>query len=171
MWGVPGHTAFRGCYQDSHVGRHPGDMRTRPATVADQSSLRALAVASGSAYVPDGDVLLLAEDNTGRPLGWLAGTFQGVYPGPGAPTAPPHGYVQAVVVDATTRRSGVGKQLLEVFSAAAHEAGARWVFAVPDEAPGVAERMAWLSACGFTPVDDPGEPWPVMGRWAQQSPS
>ncbi len=47
----------------------------------------------------------------------------------------------------------------------ADEAGLKWVFAVPDEAPGGAGRVGWLAASGFTPVADPGKLWPVMGRW------
>ncbi|WP_047870447.1 GNAT family N-acetyltransferase [Nocardiopsis sp. RV163] len=142
-------------------------MRIRPADDTDLPGLRALAAAAETVYAPDGDVLLVAADDDGLPVGWLAGTFDGVYPGPGAPVRPPHGYVQAVVVDPAARRAGVGLQLLDAFTAAARESGLEWVFAVPDEAPGVAGRVAWLSASGFTPVADPGELWPVMGRWTE----
>jgi N-acetylglutamate synthase-like GNAT family acetyltransferase len=68
---------------------------------------------------------------------------------------------------AAARRAGVGRALLEEFTAAAREHGLEWVFAVPDEAPGVAGRVAWLSESGFAPVADPGELWPVMGRWIE----
>ncbi|WP_150254827.1 GNAT family N-acetyltransferase [Nocardiopsis deserti] len=63
------------------------------------------------------------------------------YPGPGAPVRPPHGYVQAVVVDPAARRAGVGRALLGAFTATARETGLEWVFAVPDEAP--ASRAGW----------------------------
>ncbi|PWV44610.1 acetyltransferase (GNAT) family protein [Nocardiopsis sp. L17-MgMaSL7] len=125
--------------------------------------LRALAVRAGVAYAPDGDVLLAAEDD-GVVVGWLSGTLAGVYPGPGAPVPPPHGYVQAVVVDPAHRRAGIGRALVEEFVAAASRAGVGWVFAVPDEDLEVEARVQWLAACGFRPVVDPGERWPAMGR-------
>lgn len=95
------------------------------------------------------------------------GTFDGAYPGPGSPVRPPHGYVQAVVVASAVRRTGVGRALLEAFTTAAREHGLKWVFAVPDEAPRVTGRVDWLAASEFTPVADPGELWPVMGRWTE----
>ncbi|MCK9873919.1 GNAT family N-acetyltransferase [Nocardiopsis dassonvillei] len=74
-------------------------------------------------------MLLVAVDDDGLPVGWLAGTFDGAYPGPSAPVLPPHGYVQSIV-DPAAHRTGVGRQLLEAFTAAA------------DEAPGVTGWMA-----------------------------
>ncbi|WP_274534013.1 GNAT family N-acetyltransferase [Nocardiopsis sp. TSRI0078] len=126
-----------------------------------------MALDAEAVFAPDGDVLLVAEDDSGAPAGWLAGTFDGAYPGPDAPVRPPHGYVQAVVADPAARRAGVGRALLEAFTATAREHGLEWVFAVPGEAPGVAGRVAWLAESGFTPVVDPGELWPVMGRWTE----
>ncbi|MEU3020170.1 GNAT family N-acetyltransferase [Nocardiopsis sp. NPDC007018] len=110
-----------------------------------------------------GDVLLTATVG-GRLVGWLSGTLAAVYPGPGTPGPPPHGYVQAVVVDPAHRRAGVGRALVEEFVATAGRAGVGWVFAAPDEDADVEQRVEWLAACGFTPVTDPGERWPVMGR-------
>jgi N-acetylglutamate synthase-like GNAT family acetyltransferase len=98
-------------------------------------------------------------------VGWLEGVVDGAYSGPGCPTPPPHGYVQTVVVDPGWRRRGVGSGLLGAFVKHARSAGARWVFAVPDEDDGVEARVAWLTSAGFSPVDDPGEEWPVMGQW------
>jgi hypothetical protein len=68
-------------------------MRIRPATTADRPGLHALAARAETAFAPDGDVLLVAADDDGLPVGWLAGTFDGAYPGTGSPVRPPHGYV------------------------------------------------------------------------------
>lgn len=138
-------------------------MRFRLAARSDRPSLIAVSVAAGVVYRPGAGVVLVAED--GGVVGWLEGVLDGVYSGPGAPCAPPHGYVQAVVVDPEWRRRGVGRGLLEAFAHASWFAGARWVFAAPDEGAGVEARVAWLASAGFEPVDDPGEEWPVMGRW------
>lgn len=95
-------------------------------------------------------------------MGWVSGTVRGLYPG--APVPPPHGYVQAVVVDPERRRRGVGRRLVEAFLAAAARSGVGWVFAAPDEGEGVAGRVAWLVECGFMAVEEPGEEWPMMGH-------
>ncbi|CAL9611169.1 GNAT family N-acetyltransferase [Nocardiopsis dassonvillei] len=143
-------------------------MRVRPAASAELPALRALAARAGAAYAPDGDVLLVAEID-GVVVGWLSGTLAGAYPGPGAPVPAPRGYVQAVVVATAARRAGISRELLEEFVATARQARVAWVFAVPGEGLGAAGQVGWLSACGFAPVVDSGEIWPVMGRWTGMS--
>lgn len=139
-------------------------MRFFLARRSDRPALIAVSVAAGVPYRPGGGVIVFAEDD-GVVVGWVEGVVDGAYSGPGAPVPPPHGYVQAVVVDPGWRRRGVGRGLLEAFAHAAWCAGARWVFAAPDEGQGVEDRVAWLASAGFEPVEDPGEEWPVMGRW------
>lgn len=143
----------------------------RRAEAKDVPALVALAKASGVAYRPGRGVLLVAVAPQGEVVGWLEGVLDGAYTGPGAPVAPPHGYVQTVVVDPGWRRRGVGGRLLEVFVDLVRGAGVGWVFAVPDEDAGVRARVSWLGACGFAPVDDPDEVWPVMGRCSAHTPS
>ncbi|MEU5858914.1 GNAT family N-acetyltransferase [Nocardiopsis dassonvillei] len=139
-------------------------MRFFLAAHSDYPSLIAVSVAAGVPYRPGDGVVVLAEEDD-RVVGWVEGVVDGVYSGPGAPCAPPHGYVQAVVVDPGCRRRGVGKGLLEAFAHAAWFSGAKWVFAALDENQGVEARVAWLTSAGFEPVDDPDEKGPVMGRW------
>ncbi|WP_197285918.1 GNAT family N-acetyltransferase [Nocardiopsis sp. NRRL B-16309] len=107
-----------------------------------------MAVEAGAAYRPGEGVLLLAEGGDGV-VGWLEGVLDGAYPGPGAPVGPPHGYIQTVVVAASWRGAGVGRALVEEFVAAAAASRLEWVFAAPDEGPGVEGRVAWLARCGF----------------------
>lgn len=59
----------------------------------------------------------------------------------------------------------VGRVLLDRFVSEALAAGVRWVFGFPDEGSGVAGRVSFLRAAGFSPVDDPDEEYPAMGRW------
>ncbi|MFE9247065.1 GNAT family N-acetyltransferase [Nocardiopsis sp. NPDC006938] len=140
-----------------------GGVRVRSVDGGEVGQLCALARRAGVSYAPGGDVFLAAVVD-GRLVGWLSGTLTAIYPGPGAPVRPPHGYVQAVVVDPNHRRVGIGRRLVEEFVSAAGRAGVGWVFAAPDEDAGIEQRVEWLAACGFRPVVDPGERWPVMGR-------
>jgi len=119
----------------------------------------------GAKGYSEGSVALVAVD-AGAVVGWLEGVLDGAYTGPGAPVPPPHGYVLSLVVDAAWRRRGVGAGLLSAFVGESREAGVRWVFLFPDEGEGVEERVAFFRAAGFEAVDDPGERWPTMGRWA-----
>lgn len=113
---------------------------------------------------PDGiEVLVAVED--GRLVGWVEGVVDGAYTGPGVPTPPPHGYVLGIVVDPIWRRLGAGRALLDGFVAVARTAGASWVFLFPEEGDEVEGRVAFLRAAGFSPVDDPDEEYPAMGRW------
>ncbi|WP_435825152.1 GNAT family N-acetyltransferase [Nocardiopsis alba] len=86
-----------------------------------------------------------------------------------APAPPPYGYVLAVAVAPGQRRRGAGGSLLDRFVAEAREVGVRWVFGFPDEGAGVVGRVSFLRATGFTPVPDPDEKYPAMGRWAQDA--
>ncbi|WP_255647300.1 MULTISPECIES: GNAT family N-acetyltransferase [Nocardiopsis] len=142
----------------------------RPAHPGERPALAAAAARAGSAYTPDGELVLVAVDDHEQVVGWLSGTLAGAYPGPGAPCPPPHGYVQAVVVAPGARRRGYGHTLLAMFVSRARQAGVQWLFAAPDEGPGVEARAAWLASAGWEPVDDPGEAWPVMGRWTTPRP-
>ena len=110
-----------------------------------------------------GDVVLVAEVD-GATAGVLVGVLDGV--GPCAPVPPPHGYVLAVAVAPGRRRRGVGRVLLDRFVAEARSSGIRWVFLFPDEGTGLSGRVVFLRAAGFTPVVDPDEEWPAMGRWS-----
>ena len=139
----------------------PGGVRSPKD--GEQQALAVLAHRAGVAYASDTDVLLVAVDRSDRPVGWAGGTFDARYPGPGAPMPAPHGYLQAVVVDPYHQRTGVGRELVSAFVAAAAHSGVEWVFAVPDEDQDVQGRVAFLAACGLVPVPDPGEEWPVMG--------
>ncbi|QUX26363.1 GNAT family N-acetyltransferase (plasmid) [Nocardiopsis sp. MT53] len=145
-------------------------MKVRPAHPGERPALAAAAARAGSAYTPDGELVLVAVDDHEQVVGWLSGTLAGAYPGPGAPCPPPHGYVQAVVVAPGARRRGYGHTLLAMFVSRARQAGVQWLFAAPDEGPGVEARAAWLASAGWEPVDDPGEAWPVMGRWTTPRP-
>ncbi|MFE1170488.1 GNAT family N-acetyltransferase [Nocardiopsis sp. NPDC058789] len=112
---------------------------------------------------PDGiEVLVAVEDD--RLVGWVEGVLDGAYTGPGAPVPPPHGYVLGIVVDPLWRRLGAGRALLDGFVAVARAAGVRWVFLFPEEGEEVEGRVEFLRAAGFTPVDDPDEKYPAMGR-------
>lgn len=112
---------------------------------------------------PPGVVVLVAVVG-GTVVGWLEGVLDGAYTGPGAPARPPHGYVLGLVVASTYRRSGAGRALLDRFVAEARAVGVRWVFLLPEEGPGVAGRVEFFRAAGFTPVADPDEQHPAMGR-------
>lgn len=117
---------------------------------------------------PDGIEVLVAISD-GHLVGWVEGVLDGAYTGPGAPTSPPHGYVLGIVVDPAWRRLGAGHMLLDGFVAEARTAGLSWVFLFPEEGDGVTGRVAFLEAAGFSPVDDPEEEWPAMGRWTQDA--
>ncbi|MGW9351749.1 GNAT family N-acetyltransferase [Nocardiopsis flavescens] len=134
------------------------------AAEADLPALQEIAGRAGVAYRA-GPGALIARTVHGAPAGWLAGVYDSVYTGPGAPCAPPHAYVRAVVVDPGARRLGFGTRLLSTFVARAHRLGVRWAFAAVDEGPGAEGRAAWFAERGWAPVDDPGEEWPVMCRW------
>lgn len=138
-------------------------VEVRSSRSGERHALAAIASRAGVAYAPDGDVLLVAIDSAGEPMGWASGTLDGRYPRPGAPVPAPHGYLQAVVVNPDHQRNGAGRALVEAFVAAAAQAGAEWVFAVPDEDQGMQGRVRFFAACGLAPVPDPDEEWPVMG--------
>ncbi|MET9713347.1 GNAT family N-acetyltransferase [Nocardiopsis alba] len=136
-------------------------VRVRPLRAGEHVAARRLADRAGAVYALDGDLVLAAE-TCGELVGWASGTTRGLYPG--APVPPPHGYVQAVVVNPEQRRQGVGRRLMAAFLTAAARSGVGWVFAAPDEGEGVETRVAWLVECGFVAVEEPGEVWPVMGQ-------
>lgn len=142
----------------------------RDASHADAAAVRRLHARVVPDYPPptwseSGTVVLVAEQAGGRVVGYLTGVLDGVYSGPGCPVGPPHGYVQALAVDPDMRLRGSGRALVQGFVCRARAVGARWVFALPDEGRGVEHRVEFFGRCGFSPVDDPDERWPVLGRW------
>lgn len=148
-------------------------MRIRRAAPEDGPAIADLLVRSAPHFEvagyargvwPDGiEVLVAISDD--HLVGWVEGVLDGAYTGPGAPVPPPHGYVLGIVVDPLWRRMGAGRALLDGFVAVARAAGVRWVFLFPEEGEEVEGRVAFLSAAGFSPVDDPDEEYPAMGRW------
>lgn len=134
-------------------------MDLRPATASDRPAMVAVSVAAGVSYSPAGDVVLVAASP--GVVGWLCGSLDASHPVAPVGRA---GYIQAVVVHPGARRRGVGSALVGAFLSLAREAGARWVFAAPDEAGDAAGRIRWMHTLGFEATADP-DPWPVMGRW------
>ncbi|MFE1104167.1 GNAT family N-acetyltransferase [Nocardiopsis alba] len=129
---------------------------------ADESADVLLAGVGYSAPVPSSAGVVFVAEVDGATVGVLVGVLDGV--GPCAPVPPPHGYVLAVAVAPGRRRRGVGRALLDRFVAEARAVGVRWVFLLPEEGPGVAGRVEFFRAAGFTPVADPDEQHPAMGR-------
>lgn len=134
-------------------------MDLRPATASDRPAMNTVSTAAGVSYAPAGDVVLVAA--CPGVVGWLCGSLDASHPVAPVGRA---GYIQAVVVDSGARRRGVGSALVGAFLDLAREAGARWVFAAPDEDGDAAARLQWVHAMGFEATSDP-DPWPVMGRW------
>lgn len=144
-----------------------GDVTIRTALPGDGPDIARLVVASAPHFGAAGnsETIALVAVDAGAVVGWLEGVLDGAYTGPGALVPPPHGYVLSLVVDAQFRRRGVGSRLLDAFVGEAREAGVAWVFLFPEEGDGVEGRVAFLRAAGFSPVDDPDEEYPAMGRW------
>lgn len=128
-------------------------MTIRPARPADASAIAALlghlgypneagSIPGRIERLPEGDAVLVAEDDAGKVVGVAVLHLMRVIH-----LDRPLGYITALVADPTRRREGIGKRLLEASEAWARAAGCYRLALTSAEHR--SDAHAFYPACGF----------------------